>query len=42
MNKDEFGIIFKFFNLKKKKKESIEDKEYLNSFINLFVKILSI
>ena len=41
MNKDEFGIIFKFFNLKKKKKESIEDKEYLNSFINFFIKILN-
>ena len=41
MNKEDFSIIFKYFNFKKKKNETIEDKEYLNSFINLFVKILS-
>ena len=41
MNKEEFGIIFKFFSLKMKKKENIKDIEYLNSLINLFIKILS-
>ena len=39
MNKEEFGIIFKFFNFKKKKDD--EEKEYLDSNINFFINLLS-